>query len=115
MIKLTALLPRHPSMTHDEFVAYHKEVHAPLLLADPFARDLVRRYEQCHSTPAAIPGLPEPPVVFDGIAELWFDDLAAVETFYTAEHYFAVIQPDEARFIDIPRAQVLLTTVNPVF
>jgi len=115
VIKLTALLPRHPSMSHAEFVAYHKEVHAPLLLSDPFARRLVRRYEQCHSLPAQIPGLPQPPQPFDGIAELLFDDIAAVESFYTDPHYFEVIQPDEARFIDVARAQVLLCTVNPVF
>jgi hypothetical protein len=29
MIKFTALLPRHPSMTHEEFVRYHRGVHAP--------------------------------------------------------------------------------------
>jgi uncharacterized protein (TIGR02118 family) len=115
MIKLTALLPRRPSMTHEEFVAYHRQVHAPLLLSDPLVRRLVRRYEQGHATEAAIPGMPQPPVVIDGIAELWFDDTAAVEAFYTDEHYFAVIQPDEARFIDFSQAQVLLTTINPVF
>lgn len=115
MIKLTALLPRHPSMTHDEFVAYHKDVHAPLLLGDPLVRRLVRRYEQGHTTPAQIPGMPQPPAFFDGTAELWFDDIADVEALYTDEHYLAAIQPDEARFIDIPNAQVLLTRVNPVF
>jgi hypothetical protein len=115
MIKLTALLPRHPSMTHDEFVAYHTDVHAPLLLSDLLVRRFVRRYDQFHAMPAQLPGLPDPPVAFDGIAELWFDDAHAVEAFYTDEHYLAVIQPDEARFIDVSRAQVLLTTVNPVF
>jgi ketosteroid isomerase-like protein len=113
MIKLTALLPRHPSMTHDEFVAYHKDVHAPLLRSDPLVRRLVRRCEQCHPTPAQIPRMPQPPV--DGIAELWFDDLAAAEAFYADEHYVAVIQRDEARFIDLAGARVMLTTVNPVF
>jgi ketosteroid isomerase-like protein len=75
----------------------------------------VRRYEQGHTTPAQIPGMPQPPAFFDGTADLWFDDIADVEAFYTDEHYLAVIQPDEARFIDIPHAQVLLTRVNPVF
>jgi hypothetical protein len=115
MIKLTALLPRHPSMTHDEFVAYHKDGHAPLLFADPLVRRLVRRYEQGHAVSAQIGGMPQPPVFFDGIAELWFAEVADVEAFYTDDHYFAVIQPDESRFIDLPNAQVLLTKVNPVF
>ena len=114
MIKFTALLPRHPSMTHEEFVRYHKEVHAPLLIGDPVIRRYVRRYEQCHTGPE-IAGLPAASGKFDGIAELWFDDLADVEALYTSEHYFAVIRPDEERFIDISRAEVLISTIHPVF
>ena len=64
MIKFTALLPRHPSMTHEEFVRYHKDVHAPLLISDPVIRKYVRRYEQCHTGPE-IAGLPAAIGVFE--------------------------------------------------
>ncbi len=83
MIKFTILLRRKPSMTHDEFVAYHRERHAPLFCALPAVRQHVRRYVQCHTVPASMPGLP--PVTFDGITELWFDDVAGLEAVFASE------------------------------
>ena len=49
MIKFTILLRRKPPMTHDEFVAYHRDKHAPLFSALPAVRQHVRRYVQCHA------------------------------------------------------------------
>ena len=115
MIKLTALLPRLPSMSRTEFIDYHKSVHAPLLLSDTFTRKLVRRYEQAHNTGGSIPGLDLPLHHFDGIAELWFDSFDDLVEYYTSDHYFEVIQPDEKRFIDHARALVVISTVNVVF
>ena len=40
MLKFTILLRRKPSLTHDEFVAYHRERHAPLFCALPAIREL---------------------------------------------------------------------------
>lgn len=115
MIKLTVLLPRIPSMTRSEFIDYHRNVHAPLLLSDPFTRRLVRRYEQAHNTDAVIPGIDLPPHGYDGIAELWFDSLNDLVLYYTDDHYFEDIKPDEMRFIDHERALVMISTVNVVF
>ena len=108
MIKFTILLRRKPSMTHDEFVAYHRERHAPLFCALPAVRQHVRRYVQCHTVPASIPGLP--PVAFDGISELWFDDLAGLEAVFTADSYMETIRPDEAQFLDLHACAFVLST-----
>ena len=43
MIKFTIPLRRKPSMTYDEFVAYHRERHAPLFCALPAVRRRVVR------------------------------------------------------------------------
>ncbi len=106
MIKFTILLRRNPSMTHDEFVAYHRERHAPLFCALPEVRQHVRRYVQSHALPATVAGLP--PMDFDGITEFWFDDVAALQAVFTAESYMATIRPDEAKFLDLQGCEFVL-------
>ena len=108
MIKFTILLRRNPSMTHEAFVAHHRDRHAPLFIALPEVRRHVRRYVQCHTVPASIPGLP--PVTFDGITELWFDDMAALEAVFTSANYMETIRPDEARFLDLHGCEFVLST-----
>ncbi len=108
MIKFTILLRRKPSLTHDAFVAYHRDRHAPLFCALPAVRQHVRRYVQCHTVPAAVPGLP--PITFDGITELWFDDLAGLEAVFTSDSYMETIRPDEAEFLDLHACEVVLST-----
>lgn len=107
MIKFTILLRRNPTMSHDEFVTYHKERHAPLFCALPEVREHVRRYVQSHTVPATIPGLP--PMTFDGITELWFDDVTGLTALFTAENYLATIRPDEARFLDLQACEFILS------
>ncbi len=42
MIKYTILLVRNPSLKFDDFVRYHKEVHAKLFMSIPAVRNTVR-------------------------------------------------------------------------
>ena len=108
MIKFTILLRRNPSMTHDQFVAYHRDNHAGLFASLPEVRQHVRRYVQCHTVPATIPGLP--PVTFDGITEVWFDDVAGLEAVFSSDSYMRTIRPDEAKFLDLHGREFVLTT-----
>ncbi len=108
MIKFTILLRRKPSITHDEFVSYHREQHAPLFCGLPEVRQHVRRYVQCHTIPASIPGLP--PITFDGITELWFDDVAALEAVFSSQKYMETIRPDEAKFLDLHACEFVLSS-----
>lgn len=112
VVKFTILLRRAPSLTQDEFVAYHRERHAPLFCALPEVRRHVRRYVQCHTVPGSVPGLP--PITFDGITELWFDDLAGLEAVFASEAYLETIRPDEARFLDLPACEFVLATEHVV-
>ena len=76
MIKSLSLLTRRPELTHDEFVRHWIEIHAPLAHAVPG----LRRYVQNHIVGArSRPDIPDTDVSVDGIAELWFDDRAAME------------------------------------
>jgi uncharacterized protein (TIGR02118 family) len=76
MIKTIGLLTRRPELTHEEFVRHWVEIHAPLAHAVPG----VRRYVQNHIIDERTrPDIPATAVEIDGIAELWYDDRAAME------------------------------------
>ena len=76
MIKSISLLTRKPEITHEQFVKHWLEIHAPLALAVPE----LRRYVQSHITGERTrPDIPTTDVAVDGIAELWYDDRAAME------------------------------------
>lgn len=76
MIKSIGLLTRRDGLSHQDFVQHWFEVHAPLAHAVPG----VRRYVQSHilgeRTRADIPTTD---IEIDGIAELWYDDVTAME------------------------------------
>ncbi len=112
MIKFTILLRRHPSMTHDDFVAYHRDRHAPLFCGLDTVREHVRRYVQCHTVAATLPGLP--PVTFDGITELWFEDMAGLEAVFGSKSYMETVRPDEAKFLDLHACEFVLSGENVV-
>jgi len=76
MIKIIGLLTRKPSITHEQFVRHWFDIHAPLALAVPG----IRRYVQSHITDTRTrPDIPETGIEVDGIAELWYDDLASFQ------------------------------------
>ncbi len=76
MIKMIGLLTRRPELTHEEFVHHWLHVHGPLARAVPG----VRRYVQSHIIGTRTrPDIPETDVQIDGIAELWYDDMAGFE------------------------------------
>ncbi len=75
MIKVIGLLTRKPELTHEQFVKHWLEIHGPLAHAVPG----VRRYVQSHIIGTRTrPDIPETDVEIDGIAELWYDDEAAL-------------------------------------
>ena len=76
MIKSLSLLTRRAGLSHEEFVRHWTQVHAPLAHAVPG----LRRYVQNHIVDERRrPDIAETAVAVDGVAELWFDDRAAME------------------------------------
>jgi uncharacterized protein (TIGR02118 family) len=76
MIKSISLLTRRAELTHDKFMRHWVEIHAPLAHAVPG----LRRYVQNHIRDERTrPDIPTTAVAVDGVAELWFDDRAAME------------------------------------
>ncbi len=108
MVKFTILLRRHPSMSQDAFVEYHRHDHARLFCALPAVREHVRRTVQSHALPLPMPGLPD--AGFDGITEIWTDDVAGLDAVFSSDEYRATIRPDEARFLDLHACAFLLSS-----
>lgn len=110
MIKLTFCLVRLPRLSREEFQAYWRNTHAPLVAS--VAETLkIRRYVQLHSLPeAANLGVREArraPPEFDGVAELWFDSLESLAENGArpeAQAAGALLLEDERRFIDLPKS-----------
>ena len=59
----------------------------------------MRCYVQQHALPVDLPGLP--PLKYDGITELWFDDAEAMGRLFSDAEYLRIVRPDEASFIDL--------------
>jgi len=76
MFKSLSLLTRRPGLSHEQFVRHWVEIHAPLAHAVPG----VLRYVQNHIVDERRRAdIPETEVAVDGIAELWYDDRAAMD------------------------------------
>ncbi len=69
------MLTRKPTLSHEQFVKHWLEIHGPLAHAVPG----IRRYVQSHIVGTRTRSdIPETDVEVDGIAELWYDDQAAL-------------------------------------
>ena len=77
MIKTVGLLTRKNGWTHEQFTKHWVETHAPLAHKVPGLRRYVQNHILGERTRADIEATA---VEIDGIAELWFDDQAALET-----------------------------------
>ena len=114
MIKLVFCLRRKPDLSREEFQRYWREHHAPLVRAHAAALG-IRRYVQLHSIDDAISlavaGPRRSPEPFDGVAELWFDDLEALAASGSTEAgraAGAALLEDERTFIDLARSPLFL-------
>ncbi len=112
MIKFTILLKRKASLTHEQFVENHKTVHAALFMSVATVKATVRRYVQQHTRPVDLPGMP--PAKYDGVTELWFDDVEALGRCFSDPEYLERIRPDEESFLDLHGCDFIVSTQNVV-
>jgi uncharacterized protein (TIGR02118 family) len=108
VIKFVAAMRRIPALTHDQFVDYHRSQHAELFMSLPEVRTHVRRYIQSHPVQVSLPGLDTSS--FDGLTEIWFDDIDGLKGVFDSPSYLTRIRPDEEKFIDLARSEVMVTT-----
>ena len=120
MVKLSFALRRKAGLGREEFQRYWREVHAPLVKSH--ARTLgIRRYVQTHTLDhaanAALRASRGGPEEYDGIAELWWDSIAALQAASASEAGLAAskaLLEDERRFIDLARSPLWLAEEHVV-
>jgi uncharacterized protein (TIGR02118 family) len=101
MVKAVFFLKRKPGMGLDEFGSYWRTRHAELVRKLPG----LRRYVQCHTIRSGyIKGEP----VYDGVAELWYDDLEAIRRLEGTPEATAAAA-DGAAFLDTSKGGSILT------
>lgn len=106
MLKLTYCLRRKSGMSWEEFSHYWREIHAPLVRERAEVLG-IRRYLQVRTVQnpalherfqARNGGSPEP---YDGIAELWYDEMPAGSRDEAARAAARELLEDERNFIDL--------------
>jgi uncharacterized protein (TIGR02118 family) len=103
VIKSISLLTRKAGLTHEQFMHHWVDIHAPLAHAVPG----LRRYVQCHiREEPRRPDIPTTEVEVDGIAELWYDDRAAMARAHASREAQALLA-DGALFIGRIKAFVV--------
>lgn len=105
MIKLAFMINRINGMTFEQFVEYHRDQHGPLFISIPEAQRYVRKYTVSHPVPAE--NYPGP--AYDGLTEIWFENWEDHNAFFGSENYKKLVNPDEARFIDMNTVAVMVT------
>lgn len=76
MIKSIALLTRKDGMSREEFLRHWVDDHAPMALSVPGLRRYVLSLIVGEPSRSDIP---DQKITADGIAELWYDDMAAMQ------------------------------------
>jgi uncharacterized protein (TIGR02118 family) len=113
-VKLSVVMRRRPGMSFEDFDHYWLRDHGDLVLGvSEFTRHL-RRYVQSHVVPECAGADTGSELLkawgradFDGIAELWFDDIPGIVTAFNEPECLKIIGPDDARFIDVPRTELM--------
>ncbi len=79
----------------------------------PIVKTTVRRYVQQHAVEFQMPGLP--PANYDGVTELWFDDIEALGRCFSDPEYLDQVRPDEAFFLDLHACDFVVSEETSVW
>jgi uncharacterized protein (TIGR02118 family) len=107
MLKVDTLMRRRPDLTHDQFTAHWRDAHAQLFSSQPVVKQYVRRYVQ--SRTIANPPRSFALADFDGIAQMWFDDMDGFHGVFSSQNYRDVIRVDLQKFTDGTRSEFLFS------
>ena len=97
MIKMIITIKRREGMSHEEFAHYQREIHRPLLMAIPEARQYIRRFVVSYPIPAPDYSGPS----YDSVVEAWFDSMEDMNALYFSDNFFQKVDPDHSNFMDL--------------
>ena len=106
MYKVVTLIKRRTGLAVEDFQTRWHRVHGPLVAAGPG----VRRYVQSH---ALLKGYAKGELIFDGIAEAWFDSAEAHEAFERSSAATAIAAVEE-ELLDRSRTVVMPVDVHVI-
>ena len=106
MIKAITCIKRKTGMTVEDFQSYWRGDHAEVVKRLPN----LRRYIQSHALPG---GYRKGELVYDGIAEIWVDEVDVLRGMAGSDAY-AAVQADEEVFIDRPSMALILTNEHVI-
>ncbi len=118
MLTLVFCLRRRPGLSREAFQRYWRENHGPLMKSNMRAFD-ARKYQQWHTTSG-----PEADQItrsrggsqdYDGVAVVWWDDLAHFVAATGTEDGRAAgreMYKDELNFIDLENSPIFMTEVG---
>ena len=107
LVKTVFQLKRKPGMSLAEARKYWIDVHGPIVCKLPG----LRRYVQCHLLDAAY-SYAEPK--WDGVAQLWVDDVAAMQRMFDSREFKEEAWPDGEKFLDLSVARNLVAQEHHV-
>lgn len=107
MIKVVYCITKKPGLSDEEFFRYWKEVHGPLGSRIPGLRKLVQSHRICVGGDHRKP-------YFDGVAELWFDDVALLLNARQSPEWQAATA-DEANFVDHKHVAYFVSEEHVIF
>lgn len=115
MIKLMILLKRRPGMSDEEFYRYWREDHGRTVMGTKEFSRHIRRYVQSPKKLGANSAFASAESDYDGVAELWFDDVDSMNRAFAEPKYLEIVRPDEHKFVDLDACRVLVVDELPKF
>ena len=106
MIKLVYCITKKPGLTDEEFFHYWKNVHGPIGAKIRGLRRLVQSHTVSRSKEVR-------KADFDGMAELWFDDMETLKAARKTAEWRASAK-DEANFIDHSKVAFFITEEHEI-
>src|SRR5215470_5703622 len=101
MVKAISFFKRKRGMTVEAFQSYWRASHPEVVVKLPG----LRRYVQSHTLLA---GYRKGEPIYDGIAEIWFDDTGAMRALAGTAAY-AAVRADEGKFIEGSTMGLIIT------
>ena len=101
MVKALSFFKRKSGMSVEAFQAYWRAAHAEVVVKMPG----IRRYVQSHTL---LSGYRKGEPIYDGIAEIWFDDTRAMRALAGTAAY-AAVHADEGQFIERSTMGLIIT------
>jgi uncharacterized protein (TIGR02118 family) len=115
MIKISEVLVRKPDMSRGEFHDYWKRVHGPLVMSIPEIRRHVIKYVQSHTQPDWFSFLAGDGPAFDGVAEVWCENIHDAQLMFEEPKFAELVVPDEKQFLDVSGTVILLMSQHLIY